>query len=174
MVGAGDLNARPPAPKTLDPLICASIDSTTCRLCVLGLVETIATIWTANLQFGLPNHRQNQPEVLLEVPIAKYNQRGRAPAVAAVGRSVVERLADPSYNRDFGQVPGHFPESRFHGQWHRLRVARDTTGALNGALRTSVNTARQGGSYFNLRAFRDSFRMAKINRSKSAWTQVSA
>ena len=104
----------------------------------------------------------------------KINQRGRAPAVAAVGRSVVERLADPSYNRDFGQVPGHFPESRFHGQWHRLRVARDTTGALNGALRTSVNTARQGGSYFNLRAFRDSFRMAKINRSKSAWTQVSA
>ena len=41
----------------------------------------------------------------------KINQRGRAPAVAAVGRSVVERLADPSYNRDFGQVPGHFPES---------------------------------------------------------------
>src|ERR1017187_8462325 len=47
----------------------------------------------------------------------KINQRGRAPAVAAVGRSVVERLADPSYNRDFGQVPGHFPERRFHGQW---------------------------------------------------------
>src|ERR1039458_7160657 len=120
--GRGDLNARPPAPKTLDPLICASIDSTTCRLCVLGLVETLATIWTANLQFGLPNHRQNQPEVLLEVPIAKYNQRGRAPAVAAVGRSVVERLADPSYNRDFGQVPGHFPERRFHGPDPRWRL----------------------------------------------------
>jgi hypothetical protein len=34
-------------------------------------VETLVTIWTVNLQFGLPNHRQNQPEVLLEVPIAK-------------------------------------------------------------------------------------------------------
>src|ERR1019366_10262222 len=40
--GRGDLNARPPAPKTLDPLICASIDSTTCGPCLLGLVETLA------------------------------------------------------------------------------------------------------------------------------------
>jgi hypothetical protein len=42
-------------------------------------VETLATIWTANLQFGLPNHRQNQPEVLLEVPIAKSINVGAHP-----------------------------------------------------------------------------------------------
>src|ERR1039458_6317437 len=69
--GRGDLNARPPAPKTSDPIICASIDSTTCRPCLLCLVETLATIWTAKLQFGLSNRRQNQRKVLLEVPIAK-------------------------------------------------------------------------------------------------------
>src|ERR1039457_1157058 len=40
--------------------------------------------------------------------------------------------------------------SRFHGQWHRLRVARDTTGALNGALRTAVKTARQGRIYASM------------------------
>src|ERR1035437_1734850 len=77
--GRGDLNARPPAPKALDALIWASIDSTTCGPCLLGLVETLATIWTANLQFGLPNHRQNQPEVLLEVPIAKSINVGAHP-----------------------------------------------------------------------------------------------
>src|ERR1039458_1636784 len=38
--GRGDLNARPPAPKTLDALIWASIDSTTCRVCLLNLEET--------------------------------------------------------------------------------------------------------------------------------------
>src|ERR1017187_8418510 len=58
----------------------------------------------------------------------KINQRGRAPAVAAVGRSVVERLADPSYNRDFGQVPGHFPERRFPDHWHSFRGRRLPTG----------------------------------------------
>src|ERR1035437_10318087 len=46
--GRGDLNARPPAPKALDALIWASIDSTTCGPCLLGLVETLATIWTVN------------------------------------------------------------------------------------------------------------------------------
>ena len=53
---------------------------------------------------------------------------------------------------------------RFHGP-NRVGIPR---------LPMLVNAARQGGSYFNLRAFRDNFRMAKINRSKSAWTQVSA
>src|ERR1039458_10816388 len=89
--GRGDLNARPPAPKTLDPLICASIDSTTCGPCLLGLVETLATIWT-----GKPAIRLTKPPTKPTVSPAgsadcKINQRGRAPAVAAVGRAAVGR-----------------------------------------------------------------------------------
>src|ERR1039458_6122642 len=38
--GRPDSNWRPPAPKTLDALIWASIDSTTCRVCLLNLEET--------------------------------------------------------------------------------------------------------------------------------------
>src|ERR1039458_4829484 len=38
--GRGDLNARPPAPKTLDALIWASIDSITCGVRLLNLEET--------------------------------------------------------------------------------------------------------------------------------------
>src|ERR1039457_1627494 len=75
--GRGDLNARPPAPKTLDPLICASIDSTTCGPCLLGFVETLATIRTAKLQFGPQILRQNPRDVLLELPVAKSISVGR-------------------------------------------------------------------------------------------------
>src|ERR1035441_6461267 len=73
--GRPDSNWRPPAPKSCDPLICASIDSTTCGPCLLGLVETLATIWTAKLQFSLDRKRRYHQEVLPEVLFAKFNQR---------------------------------------------------------------------------------------------------
>src|ERR1035438_1285524 len=38
--GRPDSNWRPPAPKSCDPLIWASMDSTTCRICLLNLEET--------------------------------------------------------------------------------------------------------------------------------------
>src|ERR1035437_120800 len=38
--GRGDLNTRPPAPRTVDPLIWASIDSRTCGVGLLNREET--------------------------------------------------------------------------------------------------------------------------------------
>src|ERR1019366_4601923 len=73
-----------------------------------------------------PTKPTGSPAGSADSKIGYRGRGGRAPVVAAVGRSVVERLADPSYNRDFGQVPGHFPERRYianNAHWPNFRMA---------------------------------------------------
>src|ERR1017187_6146778 len=60
MVGAARFERpTPPAPKTLDTLIWASIDSTTCIVRLLDLVGTTSYNFDYNLQFRPQSNRQN-------------------------------------------------------------------------------------------------------------------
>src|ERR1017187_2105205 len=82
--GRGDLNARPPAPKALDALIWASIDSITCGPCLLGLVETLASY---NMDCKAAIRLVKPPTIPTGSPAGsadcEINQRGRAHVVTA-------------------------------------------------------------------------------------------
>jgi len=49
---------EPLCPRHVDPLICASIDSTTCRPCLLSLVGTTSYNFDCKPQFRLENRRE--------------------------------------------------------------------------------------------------------------------
>src|ERR1035441_4893627 len=94
--GGAILTPDPPRPEQLIPLICASIDSTTCGVCLLSLEETSSYSLDNTLTISTVN-RPTKPGGKSRWKCRPRNQRdlsmgdagGRAPAVSAGGLAQV-------------------------------------------------------------------------------------